>query len=271
MAKPITRRTFLSVLRGVFFASFAHCPPTLAQTLYTQSLQSHLALTHPTLELLVQDLIHHQTLASTFPPIPIPVDSLLKPFLALAYLTSPHPPNHIVCRGHEDLCWKAHGTLTLPEALAQSCNAYFLALARTLRPDEILLPTPPPPNPTPADLIGLTPRWLLPPATLVSAYAQLLASAPSAILAGMAQAARTGTASHLGQHPGGALAKTGTSPCIPTSTQPCKASGDGLVLAAVPAQFPTLLLLVRRRATTGALAAAAASPILTQLKTLHAY
>jgi hypothetical protein len=87
----------------------------------------------------------------------------------------------------------------------------------------------------------------------------------------MTQAATTGTASRIGQHPGGVLAKTGTAPCIPTPSQPCKATGDGLVLAAVPAQSPTLLLLVRRRATTGALTAAAANPILTQLKTLHAY
>ena len=46
--------------------------------------------------------------------------------------------------------------------------------------------------------------------------------------------------------------------------------GDGLVIAAVPAAHPTLLLLVRKRATTGAMTAAAANAILTQLESLHA-
>jgi cell division protein FtsI/penicillin-binding protein 2 len=267
----LTRRGLLRVLCGCSFASFAHCTSPRPDTLYAQSLQATLAR-HSDLELIVYDLRQSQTLASTFPTVPIPVGSLFKPFLALAYLNTPHPTVHTICHGHPDLCWTAHGTLTLPEALAQSCNAYFLAVARTLNPAEITLPAPPP-NPTPEDLIGLTPRWLLTPETVVRAYAQLLTSpTPSAqILTGMASAALTGTASRIGQHAGGVLAKTGTAPCIPAPNQPCRVSGDGLVLAAVPAQSPTLLLLVRRQASTGALTAAAANPILTQLKALHAY
>jgi cell division protein FtsI/penicillin-binding protein 2 len=225
------------------------------------------------MELLIHDLRQNQTLASTFPTAPIPVGSLFKPFLALAYLNTPHPAVKTICHGHPDQCWTAHGTLMLPQAIAQSCNAYFLALARTLQPSEITLPAAPPPNPTPEDLIGLTPRWLLTPETLVRAYAQLLASSITArqILTGMAEAAISGTASRIGQHPGSVLAKTGTAPCIPAPNQPCRVSSDGLVLAAVPAHSPSLLLLARRRATTGALTAAAANPILTQLKALHAY
>ncbi len=268
---PLTRRALLSVLSAPFFASFAHCTSPRPDTLYAQSLQATLA-TWP-LELLVYDIAQSQTLASTFPSSPIPVGSLLKPFLALAYLNTPHPAVKTICRGHPDQCWTAHGALTLPEALAQSCNAYFLALARTLQRSEITLPAAPPPNPTPEDLIGLTPRWLLTPETLVRAYAQLLASptTPAQILAGMSASALTGTASRIGPHPGGVLAKTGTAPCIPAPNQPCRVSSDGLVLAAVPAHSPSLLLLVRRRATTGALTAAAANPILTKLKALHAY
>jgi cell division protein FtsI/penicillin-binding protein 2 len=269
--EPLTRRAFLSVLSASFFASFAHCTSPRPDTLYAQSLQATLATSH--LELLVYDIAQSQTLASTFLSAPIPVGSLLKPFLALAYLNTPHPAVKTICHGHADQCWTAHGALTLPQAIAQSCNAYFLALARTLQPSEITLPAAPPPNPAPEDLIGLTPRWLLTPETLVRAYAQLLASptTPAQILTGMSASALTGTASRIGRHPGGVLAKTGTAPCIPAPNQPCRVSSDGLVLAAVPAKSPTVLLLARRRATTGALTAAAANPILTQLKALHAY
>jgi cell division protein FtsI/penicillin-binding protein 2 len=244
----------------------------LPQTLYSQSLQAQLARSNPKLELLVQDLRTRQTLAVTFAPAPIPPGSLLKPFLALAYLASPHPALHIVCRGHADQCWRAHGTLSLPEAIAQSCNAYFLALARTLDPAEIALPTPPPSNPTPEDLIGLTPRWLILPQNLAAAYAQILTASntPRAILEGMRLCAQHGTASALGPQPGGALAKTGTASCIP-GHEPCKADGDGLVLVAVPVASPTLLLLLRRRATNGATAAGDAARVLAQLKALHAY
>jgi cell division protein FtsI/penicillin-binding protein 2 len=268
---PLTRRGLLRVLCGCSLASFAHCTSPRPDTLYAQSLQATLATSH--LELLVYDIAQSQTLASTFLSAPIPVGSLLKPFLALAYLNTPHPAVKTICHGHADQCWTAHGALTLPQAIAQSCNAYFLALARTLQPSEITLPAAPPPNPAPEDLIGLTPRWLLTPETLVRAYAQLLASptTPAQILTGMSASALTGTASRIGRHPGGVLAKTGTAPCIPAPNQPCRVSSDGLVLAAVPAKSPTVLLLARRRATTGALTAAAANPILTQLKALHAY
>jgi cell division protein FtsI/penicillin-binding protein 2 len=247
------------------------------QTLYTQSLQTILTRTNPRLDFLILDANTHQILANTFPnpSNPIPVGSLTKPFLALAFLThQPRPALNVVCHGHPDRCWRAvgHGRLTLPEALAQSCNAYFLALARTLPLDEIILPTPPPPSATPEDLIGLTAAWPISPLALATAYAQLLTSpsTPSPVFEGMSLAASKGTASAIGQHPGGVLAKTGTAPCIPTP-QRCLAANDGLVLAAVPAQHPTLILLVRRRATTGAITAQSAAHILTQLEALHAY
>jgi hypothetical protein len=267
----ITRRQSLRVLSGSLFANFAirSFPAAWAQTLYQQSLEATLTQRNPHLEFVILDLKTNQTLVNTFGNTPIPPGSLLKPFLALAYLTNPRPtPFHVVCRGHADLCWKPHGTLTLPEAIAQSCNAYFLALARTLQPDSISLPGTPPPNPTPADLIGLTPRWTIPPQTLARAYAQLVAAltTPRAILEGMRFCAQHGTAAAISRAIGPALAKTGTAPC-----EGCKISGDGLVLAAVPATNPTLLALIRRRATNGATAALDAARLLTQLKALHAY
>jgi hypothetical protein len=269
-----TLRTFLPIL--LLFVSPANTP---AQTLYSQSLQTALTRQNPHTEFLLYDLRTKAGLANTFPDPnhPIPPGSLVKPFLALAYATT-HPDfPTITCHGHSDLCWSTgHGSLTLPDALAQSCNAYFLALARTLDPTHIPYLPPPPPNPTPETLIGLTSKWLISPADLIHAYAALLAAPPSptraAILNGLARSATHGTASPLGAIPGGVLAKTGTAPCRSSGPDPpCKATGDGLILTAVPAAKPTLLLLVRQRATTGAGTAPAAARILTQLKAVHAY
>jgi cell division protein FtsI/penicillin-binding protein 2 len=249
----------LRTLRCVLCVNFFACsclPAHPQQTLYSQSLQTALARQNPN------------------PAHPIPPGSLVKPFLSLAYAAA-HPTfPTITCHGHSDLCWSAagHGPLTLPDAIAQSCNAYFLALARTLTSSPIPYLPAPPPNPTPETLIGLTPAWLISPNDLIHAYASLLASPSSptrtAILLGMRASASHGTANRIGHHPGVVLAKTGTAPCIDL---PCKATGDGLIIAAVPAANPTLLLLVRRRATTGAMTAPAASRILSQLKALHAY
>ena len=267
------------VLHCVTFVSsvFFLCLPLQAQqSIYAQSIQTALARTTANLEILVLDLRTHETLADTFhsPATPIPVGSLLKPFLAVAYFkTHPGPSPTVVCHGHPDRCWKegGHGAITLTDAIAQSCNAFFLSLARGITPADIPYLPPPPTNPSPDTLIGLTPDWRISPGTLANAYASLLASPPNptqtAILTGMRDSARRGTANRIGPHPGGVLAKTGTAPCVDL---PCKASGDGLVIAAVPSAHPTLLLLVRKRATTGAMTAAAAGPILSQLQSLHA-
>ena len=262
-------------LRIIFALCFL-CSPCLAQqTLYSQSLQTALTAQNPNLEFLLLDLRTHETLANTFAARPIPVGSLLKPFIALGY-ASAHADSFptIVCHGHPDRCWKpaGHGAITLKEAIAQSCNAYFLSLAANLTPAGVAsIPyLPAPPNDAPETLIGLNPAWQIAPSTLAEAYASLLA-APSptqaAILAGMRGSATHGTSVRIGHHPGGVLAKTGTAPCIDAH---CLATGDGLVVAAFPANLPTLLLLVRKRATNGATTAASASRILTQLEALHA-
>jgi len=245
------------------------------QTLYSQSLQTALTAQNPHLEFLLLNLRTHEVLANTFAPTPIPAGSLLKPFIALAY-ASAHDETFptVVCHGHSDRCWNpaGHGPMTLTNAIAQSCNAYFLHLAASLTPAGLSsIPyLPAPPNPSPETLIGLNPSWQITPASLAEAYAALLAaSSPtqSAILAGMRASATHGTAARIGRHPGGVLAKTGTAPCV---DRHCSATGDGLVLTAFPANDPTLLLLVRQRATNGATAAAAASRILSQLESLHA-
>ena len=271
--KPLLRN--LCVTLATF--SFSLCLPLNAQqSLYAQSIQTALARTTPNLEILVLDLRTHEILADTFhnPQNPIPIGSLLKPFLAVAYFkTHPGPSPTVLCHGHADRCWKdgGHGAMTLTHAIAQSCNAFFLSLAQSIDPAAIPYLPPPPHDASPATLIGLTPDWRISPVALAEAYSSLLAQPVSptqtGILAGMHESARRGTANRIGAHPGGVLAKTGTAPCV---DKPCKASGDGLVISAFPAAHPTLLLLVRKRATTGAMTAAAAGPILSQLEFLHA-
>jgi cell division protein FtsI/penicillin-binding protein 2 len=192
--------------------------------------------------------------------------------VALAYSQTHPGPRTVVCHGTPDRCWKpeGHGALTLTDAIAQSCNAYFLALAKDVG-DTPIPYLPPPPNTRPETLMGLSADWRIAPETLARAYAALLAGPASEaqreILAGMRGSAEHGTAAHLGRHPGGVLAKTGTAPCVDAH---CAATGDGLTIAAVPAAHPTLLLLVRQRATNGATTAIAAGRILTQLEALHA-
>jgi len=168
--------------------------------------------------------------------------------------------------------------------LAESCNAYFLALARELSfgGDEALqrvsaeygLPKPPAPAKA-AMLIGVTPEWRIGPVALARAYAKLArANDPAAdrLQAGMRAAALPGgTAARLGPHPGGALAKTGTAPCVADADEArCLANGDGLVVAIAPAENPRWVLLVRRRGTTGAVTAEIAGKMLASLESSHA-
>src|SRR5258708_26728920 len=83
------------------------------------------------LSYLVIDARTREIVAARWPgaELPIPVGSLVKPFTALAFVR-PYP--EFDCRGDQDHCWLArgHGEINFREALAQSCNAYFLDLAR---------------------------------------------------------------------------------------------------------------------------------------------
>src|SRR5215475_2933452 len=89
---------------------------------------------------------------------PLPVGSLMKPFVAKAW-TRTHPgetpPRHR-CEGGAK-CWRpsGHGHLGLAGALAVSCNAYFRALAAetpardlatTLVEEGFSVPVPPSPD-----------------------------------------------------------------------------------------------------------------------------
>jgi hypothetical protein len=277
------------------------------------------------IEYLLLDVPTGAVLAERWPhaEVPIAPGSLLKPFVALAYsqqaqsgsknqsqqpaLTLDFP--RIKCHGKPDGCWRpgGHGQLELEQALAVSCNAYFLALARELAVHEDALQSVsaryglprPPANATASMLIGVTPEWRATPLALARAYASLLGGAAaheggdhlwsdryatSRLRDGMRMAALAGgTAARAGVHPGGVLAKTGTASCVPDSEEvveaghgnqrgrpgQCRINGDGLAIVASPAENPRWVLLVRKRSTTGALAAGMAGEMLTSLEQIQ--
>jgi hypothetical protein len=197
---------------------------------------------------------------------PVPVGSLVKPFLALAY-GQKHNFRYpaFYCHGAADGCWlsRGHGKVDLSSAIAYSCNAYFMSLASSLNAEDVDsmagqygLSLGNAPLGT-AEMIGLGGAWRIAPEELLRAYLLLTAVPPPAgsaeLLRGMALCARLGTAEAVGRNLHGlaALAKTGTAPCVHEPRAP----GDGYVLMLYPADQPRWALLVRVHGVPGARAA----------------
>jgi cell division protein FtsI/penicillin-binding protein 2 len=203
--------------------------------------------------------------------------SLVKPFLAIAYGDQHGGRFPIVrCTGTSSHCWlpAGHGTLGLEEAIAQSCNTYFLSLAAGLdrrRAAQTFarygLAGPDPEAPGDA-LIGLGMRWKENPVALARAYLQLDKEkhqpVQSRIIQGMLGSAERGTARGVDAELGRdvALAKTGTAAC---SHKPA-GSADGFTVVLYPAVQPRLLLLVRVHDETGAASAKVAGAMLRSLE-----
>src|SRR5205823_10665976 len=150
--------------------------------------------------------------------------SLVKPFVAFACRGG---ASVIDCHGESGRCWKpgGHGRLDLPMAIAYSCNAYFLALARSVDVaalERLYLPAPL--DLSLETLIGLGDRWPLAPLELMRAYRELLALPSRDILRGMRLSAKLGTAREIRCD---AYAKTGTAPCRHEKRSP----GDGYAIA----------------------------------------
>ena len=197
---------------------------------------------------------------------PVPMGSLLKPFLVLAYGVNHAQYPVAQCRGAITRCWyrHGHGAQDVVNALANSCNTYFLALASAidssalesicltygLRAPSRLLPAP--------NLIGLGAGWPQTPRNVVHAFANLAENASDShvrlVLAGMTRCADTGTARAIGLR---AYAKTGTAAC----THLPRASGDGFAVAIYPPDQPRRLLLVQHHNVTGAVAARDIKPL----------
>jgi len=213
---------------------------------------------------IVVDVRTRQVLKQDWPDAdkPIPVGSLVKPFTALA-ASGPFP--EFLCQGAIDHCWlqKGHGRLGFRDALANSCNAYFLELARGVDAHSLAVVAAkfgiaPPDVETPEARIGLGVDWQISPLALSRAYCELTSRAAeprvAEILAGLKIAAESGTASAIGR---GALAKTGTAPCVAKR----KHKGDGFTLVLAPADSPRIAVLVRVHGVPGAEAAKLAAVI----------
>jgi cell division protein FtsI/penicillin-binding protein 2 len=261
-------------------ADSAKTVPDRANSLFAQSAAQTLRrdFTDPNLSFLLLDAKSGTVIASRWenPETPIPMGSLVKPFTALAYGEQygfDFPA--FVCRGAANQCWRTqgHGRLTLETAIANSCNAYFKALAMKLSLQQITLTAArfnieaPNAGASASALAGLGQQWQVSPLRLARAYVELLRRREEPgvreIIGGMALSARWGTGAAVGRAlpERAALVKTGTASC----THAKHAPGDGFTVAMWPADDPRILLLVRVHSAPGAEAAAMAGKVLRRL------
>ena len=196
----------------------------------------------------------------------IPIGSLVKPFLAVAYLEGHRDPPSFTCKGQKT-CWypRGHGRLSMREAIAFSCNSYFhqldkyndhAAVAGTL------------------NQYGLGPQsdgynGSATPVALARAYLELIKHRSQPELApvydGMAMSFSRGTASPASKAAPPymtALAKTGTAAC----THGRKFLADGFTVLLFPADHPRMVLLVREHGHQGAQAAAIAGQMVAAME-----
>ncbi len=208
---------------------------------------------------------------------PIPFGSLFKPFLAAAWAEQ-HPEGFPVvrCEGARSHCWypPGHGRLQIKDAIAYSCNAYFLHLATNIDREHADRAFAryglhgPDTKASSENLAGLGDLWRETPIALLRAYLALVhersANGETIILQGMAASASYGTAKALDKLLGAnaVFAKTGTAPC----THRPRAAADGFTVAIFPQAQPRLILLVRVHGETGAASAATAAAMLRALE-----
>lgn len=222
-----------------------------AAALYRQSAAAALASHSIPAEYVLVDVREGKVAAAKWSSLetPVPIGSLLKPFVVAAR-KGPYPM--LRCDGSQ--CWKRHGRIGLTEALAYSCNSYFLRLLQDTSSDDLnpgmqRLGLPPfPPDAAARTFIGLDGKYQVRPETLISAFAGVAEE----LKEGLELAVRSGTAS--GAAVSGVLGKTGTSQCRHEK----RGQGDGFALL----WSPDWAVLVRVHNTTGANAAITAGEIL---------
>jgi len=266
--------------RPPFLAAFAENAPARS-SLFAQSARRILGreFTGREVSFLLLDVRTGAVLASRWdhPEKPIPMGSLVKPFIALAY-GEEHQFDYprYVCQGGAAGCWlpRGHGEIGLAAAIADSCNSYFRMLTAGMTSADVIPSAgrlgldPPASELSGADLIGVGNRWLVSPLHMARAYMELnrRRDQPGVrdVIEGMAQSARRGTGSEVDRalpH-SSALVKTGTAAC----THDDRAPGDGFVVALAPAEQPELLLMVRVHGVPGARAALTAGRMLRRIE-----
>jgi cell division protein FtsI/penicillin-binding protein 2 len=240
------------------------------------------------IEYILLDARSGDVLASRWsaPDEAVPLGSLVKPFTALAY-GEEHSFQYpeFECRGKRDRCWypRGHGQLGLVQAVAQSCNAYFLMLASDVRPSSVSAVLrrysiyDVSEKVSPESLVGLGSAWKISPLRMLRAYAELSRRRDqpgvSEIIRGMQISETSGTGlavgSALRKSGASAITKTGTAPCVHApdgsvegSQAPQAFAGDGYVIALYPAADPQLALMVRLHSAPGSKAAEVAGKML---------
>lgn len=221
------------------------------------------------------------------PDDPAPLGSLVKPFTALAY---GEEHNFLFpefeCHGKSDRCWlpRGHGHIGLVQAVAQSCNAYFLSLASGVRASSVAavlrrysiydigekVPA--------ESLVGLGSAWKISPLRMLRAYAELVRrrDEPGVVemVRGMQISEESGTGIGVGSalrtSGATALTKTGTAPCMHGTRADASGldehrasfAGDGYVVVLYPAVDPKFALMVRLHSAPGSKAAEVAGKML---------
>jgi cell division protein FtsI/penicillin-binding protein 2 len=239
----------------------------ISGTLYQQSVATALKakFTNPAVQYLLLDLASNEVTASRWADsnAQLPLGSLVKPFLALAYGEA-HAGGFPLYQCNPSECWlpRGHGRIAISDAIAQSCNSYFLQLGSHVAPDEVRRTlmrfqlSGPGEAASARDLIGLGDAWRMGPLPVLRAYAKLVRDGGvNPVLVGLARAAKAGTARAVGPD---ALAKTGTAPCVHKPRAP----GDGYTVAVFPSTVPRFALMVQVHGTTGAHAAVAAGEMM---------
>jgi hypothetical protein len=266
----VKRRIIAAVLLFAVAQLFAW-PWASSQDLHTQSAAAVLAreFADPDISYLLLDA-DGQIMAQRWdrPERDIPVGSLTKPFMAVAYSRTHRSFPKFHCAGGKT-CWfpRGHGTLAVREAIAFSCNSYFHQLVAQagsgFRPamENFALHGA-------GDHEKAQSFTTASPLALARAFLELTHHAGERevrpVLEGLALSAKSGTAKAVDAALPGmtALAKTGTAPC----THKKKAPGDGFALVMFPAERPRALLLVRLHGRPGFMAAAIAGRMVAKVE-----
>jgi cell division protein FtsI/penicillin-binding protein 2 len=233
-----------------------------APTLFDQSVAKVLHRNFPEAQYILVATDTNTVLDSrwTGSDVPSSMGSLVKPFTALA---AEHKP----ARCNPAQCWldAGHGLIDLQQAIARSCNSYFLQVSASVHSGRLQTVAqryglPMPDSLSPAALTGIGREWKIAPVDLAEAYSKLAFTPEAeAVREGMLASAREGTARAI-RIP--ALAKTGTAPCSHTKRAPV----DGYVAVLYPADAPKYMLLVQVHGVSGAVAATTAGRMLTVLR-----